>query len=173
MLKEAVEGVVNRTFGGVFHGHHTKVDGAGRHFAEHFVDRRHRLADHGVTKVLHGRGLGKSTLRAEVGDFERLLQGQAGGHDFTEQPRHLFVAQRPLIALHDALEHLRLTLRTVEDRLFTGRQSRHLHPRHFLGAAGTVTDQLEDLLVEAVNAHPQRLEFLLRHQPCSFSNSAM
>ncbi|MNN39382.1 hypothetical protein D3C81_1534160 [compost metagenome] len=126
-----------------------------------------------MTEVLHRCGLGKGTLRPQIGDFERLFKGQAGGHDFAEQAGHFFVAQRPLVALHHALEHLRLALGPVEHRRLAFSQGRGLDPRHFLRAAGTITDQLEDFLVEAVNAHPQRLEFLLRHQPCSFSNSAM
>ncbi len=74
VLEEAVEGVVDRAFGGVFHRDHAKVHRTGRHFAEHFVDRRHRLADHRVTEVLHGRRLGEGAFRAEVRHFQRLLE---------------------------------------------------------------------------------------------------
>jgi len=116
-----------------------------------------------VTEVLHRCRLGEGAFRAEVSHFQRLLERQAGRHDFTEQPRHLFVTQRPLVALHHALEHLSFTLRTVEHRHFAFRQGRHLHPRHFLGTARALTDQLQDFLVQAVNAYTQGLEFLLRH----------
>ena len=174
VLKEAVEGVIDRAFGGVFHRHHAKIHRTGRHFAEHFVDGRHRHADHRVAEMLHRRRLGERPFRAEVSHFQRLLKSQAGRHDLAEQTRHFLVVQRALIELHDVLEHPGLTFRTIEHRLFPGRQREHLHPRHFLGAAGALADQLEDFLVEAVNAHPQRLELIeIRHQPCSFSNSAM
>ncbi|MNH13822.1 hypothetical protein D3C79_734040 [compost metagenome] len=175
MLEEAVQGVADRTFSGVFHRHHTEVDGTGRHFTEHFVDGRHRPTDHRVAEVLHGRRLGEGAFRAEVGDFQRLFQGQARRHDFAEQPRHLFVAQRALVALHHALEHRSFTLGTVEHRLLALFQRGRLDPGYFFGAAGAVADQLEDFLVEAVDAHAQRLELLFGHvshapsriQPCS------
>ncbi|MNT16663.1 hypothetical protein D3C72_1517770 [compost metagenome] len=173
VLEEAVQGVADRAFGGVFHRHHAEVDGTGRHFAEHFVDGRHRPADHRVAEVLHGRCLGEGAFRAEVGDFQRLFQGQARRHDFAEQPRHLLVVQRPLVALHHALEHGGFTLGAVEHRLLAFRQRGGLDLGHFLGATGALADQLEDLLVEAVDANAQRLQFVLGHQPCSFSNSVM
>ncbi|MNO64216.1 hypothetical protein D3C76_549410 [compost metagenome] len=173
MFEEAVEGVVDRAFGGVFHRHDAKVHRPGRHFTEHFVDRRHRLADHRVTEVFHRCSLGEGAFRAEVSHFQRLLQRQARGHDFAEKPRHLFVAQRPLIALHHALEHLSFALRTIEHRHFAFGQRGHLYSRDFLGATRTLTDQLKDFGVQSVNTNAQCLEFLLGHQPCSFSNSAM
>ncbi|MNT36614.1 hypothetical protein D3C72_1727110 [compost metagenome] len=177
MLEEAVEGVVDRALGGVFHRHHAEVDRAGGHLAEHLVDGGHGHADHRVTEMLHRRGLTEGAFRAQVGDLQRVLQGQAGGHDLAEQPRHLLVAQRPLVAFHDALEHLGFTLGAVEHRLFALRQGLHLDPRHLFGAARTVADQLEDFFIQAVDAQAQGLQFLfgdyIRHQPCSFSNSAM
>ena len=163
VFEEAVQGVVDRAFGGVFHRHHAKIHRTGRDFTEDFVDGRHGLADHRVAEVLHGCGLGEGAFRAEVSHFQRLLQRQARRHDFTEQPRHLFVAQRPLVALHHTLEHLGFTLGAVEHRHFAFRQGRHFHPGHFLGAARALTDQFKDLLVQTVNAYAQGLEFLLRH----------
>ncbi|MNO80147.1 hypothetical protein D3C76_713400 [compost metagenome] len=154
MLEEAVEGVVDRALGGVFHRHDAKVHRPGRHFTEHFVDRRHRLADHGVAEVLHGRRLGEGAFRPQIGDFQRLFEGQARRHDFAEQARHLFVAQRPLVALHDTLEHLGFALGAIEHRRFAFGQRGHFHAGDFLGTAGTVTDQLEDFFIQAVNAHP-------------------
>ncbi|MCY1418425.1 hypothetical protein D9M71_339840 [compost metagenome] len=177
MFEEAVEGVVDRALGGVLHRHHAEVDRTGGHFAKHFVDGGHGGADHRMTEMLERRGLGEGAFRPQVGDLERLLERQAGGHDFAEQPRHFLVVQRTLVALHDVLEDPGLSLGAVEDRLFALGQGSHLHAGHVLGAASTLTDQLEDLLVEAIDAQAQRLEFLLGdcvcHQPCSFSNSAI
>ncbi|MCY1451391.1 hypothetical protein D9M71_682570 [compost metagenome] len=170
--------MVDRALGGVFHRHHAEVDRTGGHFAEHLVDRRHRLADHRVAEVLERRSLGEGALRAEVGNLERVLEGQAGRHDLAEQARHFLVAERSLVELHDVLEHPGFALGTVEHRLLAGLQRGHLDPRDFLGAARALADQAEDLLIEAVDAHAQGLQLLLfgdhiRHQPCSFSNSAM
>ncbi|MCY1432223.1 hypothetical protein D9M71_482140 [compost metagenome] len=173
VLEEAVQGVVHRALGGVLHRHHAEVHRTGGDFAEDFVDGRHRRTDHRMAEMLERRCLGEGALRAEVSDLERLLQGQAGRHDLAEQPRHFLVVQRALVAVHDVLEHPGLALGAVEDRRLAFRQGLHLHPRHVGGAAGAFADQLEDLLVEVVDAYPQRLEFLLGHQPCSFSNSAM
>ncbi|MNT29840.1 hypothetical protein D3C72_1656020 [compost metagenome] len=163
MLEEAVEGVVDRALGGVLHRHHAEIHRTSGDFAEDFVDRSHRRTDHRMAEMLEGGGLGEGALGAEVGDLERLLQGEAGGHDLAEQPRHLLVVQRALVAVHDVLEHPGLALGAVEDRLFAFRQGLHLHPRHVLGAARAFADQFEDLLVEVVDAYPQRLEFLLGH----------
>ncbi|MCY1446936.1 hypothetical protein D9M71_635320 [compost metagenome] len=127
-----------------------------------------------MAEVLERRSLGEGAFRAEIGDLERLFQGQAGGHDLAEQPRHFLVAQRALVQLHDVLEHPGLALGPVEHRLLALGQGRHLHPRHVGGAAGAFADQLEDLLVEAVDAYAQSLELVsVAHQPRSFSNSAM
>ena len=124
--------------------------------------------------MLHRRGLAEGAFRAEIGDLERLLQGQTGGHDLAEQSRDFLIVQRALVQLHDVLEHPGLTFGAVEHRLLAFRQGSHLHPRHVLGAARALADQLEDLLVEAIDAYAQRLELIgVTHQPCSFSNSAM
>lgn len=173
MLEEAVQRVADGALGGVLHRHHTEIDRTRRHFAEHLVDGRHRAADHGMAEVFHGGGLGEGPFRAEVGHFQRLFERQAGGHDLAEQPRHLFIVQRPLVTLHDALEHRGLALGAVEHRRLAFRQRCGLDLGHFLGATGALTDQLEDFLVEAVDAHTQGLELLIGHQPCSFSNSPM
>src|SRR5690606_6360547 len=101
-------------------------------------------------------------------------QSQAGGHDFSEQARHFLVVQRPLVQLHDVLEHPGFTLGAVEHRLLAFGQRRGLDPRHFLGTTGTLADQVENPLVQTVDAYAQGLELVsLAHQPCSFSNSAM
>ena len=163
VLEEAVEGVVDRALGGVLHRHHAEVHRTGGHFTEHLVDGGHRHADHGMTEVLHRRSLAEGALGAEVGDLERVLQGQAGRHDFAEQPRHFLVAQRALVALHDALEHLGLALGAIEHRRLAILELLHLHPRHFFGAARAVADQLEDALIEVVDAQAQRLQLLFRH----------
>ena len=48
------------------------------------------------------RLLGKGPFRPQVGDFQRLLPGQAGRHDFPKQPQDLGIAERALVALEDA-----------------------------------------------------------------------
>ena len=116
VLEEAVQGVVDRALGGVFHRHHAEVDRPGDHLAEHLVDRRHRRADHRVAEVLECGSLGEGAFRAEIGNLERMLQGQAGGHDLAEQPGDFFVAQRPLVDLHDVPEHPGLALGPIEHR---------------------------------------------------------
>src|SRR5690606_36018863 len=89
-------------------------------------------------------------------------------------PRHFLVVQRTLVQLHDVLEHPGFALGAVEHCLLTLRQAGGLDPRHILGAARTLADQLENLLVEVVDTHPQGLELVsVAHQPCSFSNSTM
>ncbi len=173
VFKKAVQRVVDRAFGGVFHRDHAKVHRTSNHFTEHFIDGSHRQTNHRMAEVLHGRGLGERTLRAEIGDLERLFKGQAGRHDFAKQPRHFFVAQWAAIAVHDPPKHRRLAFRAIEHRHFAFCQRRHFHPGHFLSTASALTDEFQDFLVEAVDTDAKRLEFLLGHQPCSFSKSFM
>ncbi len=173
VFKEAVEGVIDRAFGGVFHRNHAEIHSTGDHFAKHFVNCGHRQTDDGVAEMLHRSGLGERPLRAKIGNLERLFQRQAGRHDFAEQTRHFFVAQRSAIAFHDSPEHRSFALRTIEYRHLAFSQRGHLDPGHFLGTAGTLADQFQNLLIEAVDTDAKRLEFLLGHQPCSFSKSFM
>ena len=140
VLEEAVEGVVDRAFGGILHRHHAEVDRTGSHFAEHLVDGRHRHADHRMTEVLHRRCLTEGAFRAEISDFQRVFQRQAGGHDFAEQPRHILIAQRAPVALHHALEHLSFALGAIEDGRLALLQFLHLHSRDFFGAARAIAD---------------------------------
>ena len=64
--------------------------------------------------MLEYGGLRERALRPEVGDLERLLLRQAGGHQLSKEPHHLLVAQRPVVALDDFAQHLSLALRPVE-----------------------------------------------------------
>ncbi len=93
---------------------HAEIRRAAFDLVEHLVDRRHCQRMHGVAEVLEYGGLRERALRPEVCDLQRLLLREAGGHQLAEQPHHLLVAQRPVVALDDFAQHLRLALRSVE-----------------------------------------------------------
>ena len=42
--------------------------------------------------------------------LQRLLQGEAGGHDLPEQPQHLLVSERTLVPLEHASQYVRFPL---------------------------------------------------------------
>ena len=96
---EGIQGVVDHPFGGVFHRYHTVVSGAGFHFPEHFIDGTQRHGLHRMAKMLQRGLLGEGALRTQEGHLHALFQRQAGTHDLTEEARHGFAIQRPLVTL--------------------------------------------------------------------------
>src|SRR5450755_4527349 len=64
--------------------------------------------------MLQYRRLRESAFRTQKSDFERLLLGQACGHDFAKQPRDFFVAQRPLVAFERLAQHVCFSFRAIE-----------------------------------------------------------
>jgi hypothetical protein len=83
-------------------------------FVKDLVDRRHGQRVHRVAEVLqHGR-LRERAFRSQVRDLQRLLLREAGRHELTEQPHHLFVAQRSVVAFHNFAQDLRFPLGAIE-----------------------------------------------------------
>ena len=60
VLEEAVQRVVDRPFGGIFHRHHPVVAGSGLDLPEDIANAAHRHRLGGVTEVLDRRRLGES-----------------------------------------------------------------------------------------------------------------
>ena len=115
--QEHVERVVDGAFGRVLDRHDAEVGGARFHLVEDFLDRRQRQRPHRVAEILEHRLLRERALRPEVTDLERVLLGEARGHDLAEQPQDLFVPQRAalfLVALQRQTQHLRFAFWTVE-----------------------------------------------------------
>ena len=100
-----------------------------------------------VAEMLDQRLLGKGALRTEVPDFQGLLLRQASGHDFAEQAQQHFVGQRPIVAVEDLAQDLRLALGPV---IVDGGLQRPFGLAHALRPAGAFGDQLLDLLVDAI-----------------------
>ena len=176
MLKEAVQRVIDRAFGGVLYRHHTEMHCACSNFTEDLVNCRHRHTDHRVTKMLECSRLGKGAFRAEVGHTQRLFKRQTGRHDLTEQTGHFFVIERPLVQLHDVLEHPGFTFGAIEHRLDTRFQRLLLDLSDRLRTGCALTDQVKNLFINGVDALAQRLQLIfIRHeyQPCCCSNSAI
>ena len=116
--QEHVQGVVDRALARVLDGHDPEVGDAAFHFVEHLVDRRQRQRAYRGAEVLEHGGLGESAFGAQERDLERLLLGEAGGHDLAEQACDFLIAQRPAIARERLAQNLRLALGAVEiDRL--------------------------------------------------------
>src|SRR5512134_3649360 len=63
--------------------------------------------------MLEDGRLRESAFGSEVRDLQRLLLREAGRHELAKQPHHLFVTQRPVVAIDDLAQHLRLALRAV------------------------------------------------------------
>src|ERR1700689_1966984 len=97
------------------------------------------------------RGLRKSAFRSQKGDFERVLVCKTGGHDFPEQPQHLLVAQRALIALERHAQHLGLALRLVEINRMPRVGLRYPDELRKLRA---LVDERVDFLIDRVDPRP-------------------
>ena len=65
-------------------------------------------------KCLSAAAWVKVPCGAQIGGLQRLLQGQAGGHDLAEEPRDLLAVQGTRVALLDPPQDRRLPLRAVE-----------------------------------------------------------
>jgi hypothetical protein len=116
-----VQRVIDGALARVLDGHDAEVGDAAFHFMKHLVDRRQRERAYRGTEVLeHGR-LRESAFGAQERDLERLLLGEAGGHDLAEQPCDFLIAQRPAIARERLAQNLRLALGAVEIDRFSAR----------------------------------------------------
>ena len=88
-----------------------------------------------------------------IGDLERLLLGQARGHDLAKQARNLLITQRPLVALQGPAQHLGLTLGPVE---VDGVAVAVLGDAGLLGQPRALADQFLQVLIERIDARADR-----------------
>src|SRR5574340_114238 len=154
---DEIERARDRTLGGIFHRHHGKIGTAGFHRMEAGVDIRLGERLDVVAEMLRHGLLGEGARRAKVGDAGGFLERAAGRHDFADQPLDGVARQRAGVVFAQAPHDLRLTLGSID--LFA-----LLGTPHFLGDAGALRYQLEDGVVDAVNACTQRAKLNLRAQ---------
>ena len=147
--EEHVQRDLDHALAGVLHRHHAEVGVTGRDLLEHLLDAAQRQAIGGMAEMLVHRLFAEGAFRPQKADLERVFLRQAGRHDFAEQPHHLGVGQRAVVAVHHHAQHVRLALGSV---VVDCRQPLTLHPGHFLRAPGALGDQLLDLAVDAVDA---------------------
>ena len=102
-----------------------------------------------MAEVLVDGRLGKSTFRPQESDLQRLLLRQAGRHDFPEQPQHLFVANRALVAGPYRPQHFRFALGPI---VIDGRRQLAFRDADLLRKSRTLIDERLDALVNLVNA---------------------
>ena len=158
--QEHVQRVRDRALGGVLDRHHAIVGGAGVDLAKHLFDGGLRQAADGLPEVLVRGVLREGPRRAQIRHRERPLQGQAGRHDFPKNVRDRLVRQRPGIGGGHLAQHLRLALRTVEDRLAGGL----LDLGHLLRAGRPLGQQAQQLTVDRVDTVPNLGQLaVLRH----------
>ena len=110
---QQIEGAADRAFGGVFHGDDGVVGLIRFHAAHAFVHAGAGGGVGGMAEMLDRRLLGKRAFRAEVGDGERPLHGQAFAHHFAKQPCHALVRQGAFVHFLNPPQHLRLALGAV------------------------------------------------------------
>src|SRR5262245_58787211 len=108
-----------------------------------------------MTEMLECSKFGEGAFGAQIGDRQALLQSQAGRHDFAKQPRHLFLAEGPLIARLHGVQNFGLTLRTAIGAVLTGAL---LDTSDLLRASRTLIDQLLDLFIQLVDLSPYLFE---------------
>ena len=115
---------------------------------------RQRQRAHRVAEVLEHRRLRERAFRPEVRDLQRLLLREAGRHDLAEQPHHLFVAQRPVVAARRPCAAPVPRARADRNRRLAVDA---LRDADFLRAARPLGDQRLDALVDGVDLAAQLL----------------
>ena len=140
---EHVQGVTDHALGGILDRDDTEIAGTRFDLAEDLPDGRQGEGLHRMAEVLDRRGLSEGPGRAEIGDVERALERQTGGHDLAKEPRDLFAVERTRIGCLDATQNRDLALRPVELHLVA--VGCRLDMSDLLGAAGTLADQTEQL----------------------------
>ena len=155
-IQEHVEGVVDRAFRRVLDRHHAEIGVTRLHFLEHLVDRAQRERPHRMAEVLEDGLLRESSFGSEEGDLERLLLGEAGGHDFPEQAQDFLAPQGALVALQHRTQDFGLPLRPIEiDRLALG----ILGQPDFLGQSGPLVQQLLEAFIHPIDLAANLLRF--------------
>jgi len=149
--KKHIQGGLNRTLPRVFQRHHAKIGMARFDFLKHLIDAGQRQAMRRMAEMLVQRLLRERALRPEKTDLQRFLLGQTGRHDLAEQANQHFVAQRSLVAIDHASQHLRFALGAV---VIDRRLQRTLRLADLMRPAGALGDQRLDLLVDAIDASP-------------------
>ena len=106
-----------------------------------------------MAELLERGGLGEGAFRAEVGDFQRQFEREAGGHDFAEKAHHFLVGQGAGVHGGDALQHLPFAFGAVVGDLRAA--FRPFAVADLLCAAGAGGEFCEDFGVKRVNLRAQ------------------
>src|SRR5690606_41569054 len=91
-------------------------------------------------------------LRPEEADLQWLLLGQAGRHDFAEQPYQHLVTERTVVAIDHPSQYLRLTFGPV---VIDRRGQLALGATDLAGELRALGDQLLDAAIDAIDALAQ------------------
>src|SRR5665213_2581567 len=153
--QKAIQCVGDGAFAGILDRHDAEIGASRFHLLEHLIDRRQRQRAHRLTEMPQHRRLRKSAFGTEKGHLERLFLRQTGRHDLAEQPHHLFIAQRPGIALERAAQNFRLALGTVE--IHRVAVAMFGNARLLRQPCALVQQQMQ-LLIDLIDARPELLE---------------
>ena len=105
-----------------------------------------------MAEVFQRSALRESALRAEIGDFQRLLQRQAGRHDFANQTPYLVVAERSLVELLEAADHLGFAIGAEKiDAVVAALAEPAFDFGDLYRAAGALVEELEQLFIEGID----------------------
>ena len=157
--QEHVEGDLDRALPGVLDRYHAEIGAAVLDFLEDLLDAGHRQAVCRTPEVLEHGLLAERAFRSEVADLERFLLGQAGRHDLAEDMHENLVAERPLVAVDDHAQDLRLAFGPV---VVDGCGQRSLGQADLVRPARTLGDQFLDGPIDAVDARAHRGEIRRR-----------
>ena len=157
-FQEHVQRVADYALCRIFDGDHAEIRLGALHLFEYGFDRRVPERLYGMAEMPVHRLLGERAFRAEVGYFQRLLAGQAGGHDLPEQAQNLRVAERAFVPLEHRAQYLRLPLRAV---IVHGVRQCTLGLADCVRQRRPFIDQALDCLVERVDLRPYRIQVRL------------
>ena len=123
----------NGAFHRVLDRHHPVVHPAARHLVKHIGKVRLRGIGDGVAEFLDRGLMGPGALRPQIGDFQIILEGQRGGHDFTVNRPDRALRHASLVHVHQFAQQRLLPLRRVDLQAVTFLDEPDL--MHQLGAA--------------------------------------
>ena len=99
--------------------------------------------------------LGERAFGAKKGNGQRRFKRETGRHDFAEQAGHFLIGQRALVPLQHVLQHLCLALRAV----MNVRAAFRFVLSNLDRKTRTIADQLQQLLIQRVDARSQVIKF--------------
>ena len=114
-VEEGVQRGIHRALGGVLHGYHAVVGAAPLHGLEDGLDGALGQGLAGAAELVARGEVGEGPLGPQEGHAQRLLQAEAGAHDFLEDRAHRRIREGAAVLALEPGEDLPFALGRVEE----------------------------------------------------------